>query len=52
MEELHQELSRVFDLISSIPVTGNSVEIMFEARERLRKIYQTIVEDEEDKNGG
>lgn len=54
MNDLQQELDRIFMLISSVPVKGDSVELIAEARKRLRRLYQTISEEEEgeDKNGG
>ena len=54
MNELQRELDEVFRLISAIPVSGESVEVMAMARERLRRAYQQAgkAEKEEDEHGG
>ena len=41
MTELQQTLSAIFDLLSAIPVKGDSVEIMAAVREHLRNAYKT-----------
>lgn len=40
MKDLQEELIRAFSLISAIPVSGDGVDIMAAARERLRKAYR------------
>ena len=53
MNELQKELDEVFRLISAIPVSGESVEVMAMARERLRRAYQQAGRTEkEEEHGG
>lgn len=42
MDEILKELDYVFRTISSIPVTGESVDKMAVARAKLRKIYASL----------
>ena len=42
MDEILKELDYVFRMISSIPVTEDSIDKMAVARAKLRKIYTTI----------
>ena len=42
MEEVLIKLESVFDMISKIPVTGDSVDLMAASREQLRRIYAEI----------
>jgi prefoldin subunit 5 len=42
MTELQQKLETVFKLVSSIPVTGDSVDVMAAAREQLRGVYKDV----------
>lgn len=37
-----RELDSVFKIISRIPVTGDNVDLMSEARERMRYIYASL----------
>lgn len=39
MNEIQKRLDKAFTLISAIPVSGDSVEIMAMAREHLRSAY-------------
>ena len=40
MSELEKELDEAFRLISGIAVSGDGVELMAAARERLRRAYK------------
>lgn len=40
MKELQDKLSKAFNLLSVIPVTGDHVEIMAAARELLREAHK------------
>lgn len=52
MDELMNELDAVYKAISSIPVTGASVDMMADARARLRKVYAGLENMKEvDANG-
>lgn len=42
MNETLKELNLVFQLVSSIPVTGDSVDTVAAVRAKLRKIYAEI----------
>lgn len=42
MNETLKELSAVFQIVSSIPVTGDSIDTMAVVRSKLRKIYADI----------
>lgn len=42
MDEILKELDYVFRTISSIPVTGDSIDKMAVARAKLRKIYASL----------
>lgn len=42
MKEVLSEIDTVFKLISSIPVYGDSVDLVADARARLRKIYTDL----------
>lgn len=49
MEEILRELNEVFQLISGIPVTGDSVDAMAVARGKLRHIHAEIKKIEKEK---
>lgn len=49
MNEILKELDSAFKMISSIPVSGDSVEIMASAKNSLRKIYANIKKIDESK---
>ena len=53
MEKLLKDLDTVFNLISSIPVSGESVDVMAAARNKLRGLYARIkeLEKEADSDG-
>lgn len=54
MEELRKELNAAYKLIDAIPVRGDMIEVMFEARNHLRKAYKMAEDLErrmEDENG-
>ena len=42
MDEIMKEIDAVYQIISSIPVSGNSVDAMAVARTRLRKVYNEL----------
>ena len=42
MKELLNELDFVFKMISNIPVSGDSVDLMAASRNKLRNIYSAI----------
>lgn len=44
MDEILKELESVYQTISSIPVTHDSVDAMAVARSKLRKIYALLKE--------
>ena len=44
MDEILKELEAVFQTISSIPVTHDSVDMMAVARSKLRKVYTQLKE--------
>lgn len=44
MDEILKELDLIFQTISSIPVTNDSVDAMAVARSRLRKVYAQLKE--------
>jgi len=44
MDEILKELEAVFQTISSIPVTHDSVDAMAVARSKLRKVYAQLKE--------
>ncbi len=44
MDEILKELEAVFQTISSIPVTHDSVDMMAVARSKLRKVYAQLKE--------
>ena len=52
MEEILKDLDSAFRLISSIPVSGDSVDIMATARNKLRKVYAELSNVKEDSNNG
>lgn len=39
MEELRKEINEAYTLLAAIPVRGNAVEVMAEARRILRNAY-------------
>lgn len=52
MSELQKEINEAFMMISSIPVTGDSVDRMAMARGHLRRAYQLAEESKEGKDDG
>lgn len=42
MDNILKDLDAVFRLISSIPVTGEAVDVMATARNTLRKVYAEL----------
>lgn len=42
MGELTKELQEAYQVISSIPVTGDAVDAMAVARAKLRKVYTEL----------
>lgn len=57
MDEILKELDVVYQTISSVPVTHDSIDMMASARSRLRKVYSLLKEvkiesPEEEKHDG
>lgn len=54
MEKILQDLDSTFRLISSIPVSGEAVDLMAAARNNLRKIHAEVkkLSEESKKNDG
>ena len=50
MSEILKKLDSVFKMVSTIPVSGDSVEIMAAAKNSLREIYAEIKSLDESKN--
>lgn len=44
MNELKEKLNKVYNLLSTIPVSGDSVEVMAAARELLREAHRLAME--------
>ena len=42
MNEILKELNSAFQIVSTIPVTGDSVDAMAAVRSKLRKVYAEI----------
>jgi len=54
MEELKKEIDTAYRLIAAVPVHGDTVEVMAEARQRLRMAYklsEKLDGEPEDANG-
>lgn len=51
MDEILKELESVYQTISSIPVTHDSVDAMAVARSKLRKIYARLKETSAESTG-
>lgn len=49
MDEILKEIDAVFQLISSIPVTNDSVDKMAVARSKLRSVYARLTEMNKDR---
>lgn len=49
--DVQRELDRAFTLLAAIPVSGDGVELMAGARERLRAAYRLAGETEEAGDG-
>ena len=48
MNEILNELDTVYKLISSLPVRGDAVDVIADARARLRKVYTELENKEEE----
>lgn len=48
MNEILKELDTAYKLISSLPVCGDAVDIIADARARLRKVYTELENKEEE----
>ena len=48
MNDILKLLDSTFHLISSIPVSGENVDVMAAARNNLRKIYANVREEAKD----
>lgn len=44
--EAKKQLDEAFALLTSIPVSGDYVDVMFAVKQKLRAVYQTLEEDE------
>lgn len=42
MDEIIKELNEAYQIISSIPVTGDSVDALAVARAKMRKVYAEL----------
>lgn len=52
MEELIKELDSAYRMISSVPVTGDAIDLIAGARASLRKVFDALKEmDEQQKDG-
>lgn len=51
MTDLQKELDAAFKLLSAVPVSGDAVDVMAAARERLRAAYKLAEEKEGGGNG-
>lgn len=52
MKEVMKELDNAYKLLAAIPVSGDYVDVMAEARVKLRAVYHWMVEQEEEQHGG
>ena len=52
MNDLQKELDKAFAMISSIPVSGDGVEMMAAAREHLRRAYKLAKPEAEETDHG
>ena len=52
MTDLQTALEKAYAFLSSIPVSGDSVEIMAAAREQLRNAFRMTQPEKEDEHGG
>lgn len=52
MSELEKEIDQAFACLSTIPVSGDNVEIMAAAREHLRRAFKLAQPEKEEENGG
>ena len=52
MTQLQKEIDRVFSYISSLPVSGDNVEVMAAAREGLRRAYQLAGTEKKENEDG
>lgn len=48
MEKILKELESTFNIISVIPVSGNAVDAMADARAKLRYVYAELKKLDED----
>ena len=48
MTDLQKEIDQAFKLVSAIPVSGDSVELMAAVREHLRKAFGLACQKERD----
>ena len=51
MEKILNDLDECFKLISSVPVSGESVDMIAAARNKLRKVYAELKNKGEIDNG-
>ena len=52
MKELMEELDTAFRLMSSVPVTGDAIDLMAGARAKLRHVFEELkkMDESEEKN--
>lgn len=48
MDKILNDLNAVFKMLSTIPVTGESVEIMASSKNTLRQIYAEVKKKDEE----
>lgn len=51
MTDVQRELDQAFRLLAAVPVSGDGVELMAGAKERLRTAYRLAEKTEEAKDG-
>lgn len=52
MKELLEELDAAFRMISSVPVTGDAIDVIASARGKLRHVYAELKKMEEGESDG
>ena len=50
MKETMKKLDEAFKLLSAIPVSGDAVDVMAAARNKLRQVYAELNQQEGEKN--
>ena len=52
MKEVSEKLNKVFKWLSAIPVSGESVDLMFAAKQELRAAYKILNETSKEDTDG